>query len=321
MKLGKRLAIWVIVMAAAVFCLNIAGTAMSKFVLATKLVPAFTGYVKKADNMLHPKMEITGKTNGLQQLAIRSLLSNTRIDTHTNFWSAFLFIDVKIDQSVQFFDDEESAFSKGIFANVYTDNGEKIGYIKNVTGLISVDDFCKLEGAKEFYEALEKYTSAEIRVDEYSISDYLIKPAKLTLVFEDGDEIKSFDFPCDGDIIKGENTFIHDEGSTTSVKDDETGYNSMYIKMRDAYLGERKADRIADKLAEKVDLTSDADYQKSVYGFGHYAAKCYQVSDGKAMVWVCDFRFMKSILLYTGIIAVPVTLIVFLVGRRKKNDY
>ena len=310
-----------IVMAAAVFCLNIAGTAVSKFVLAPALVPSLMGYAEKADKMLHPKIEPTGKTNGLTQLAIRSLLSNIRIDTHTNFWSAFLFIDVKIDQSVQFYDDEESAFSKGIFANVYTDNGEKIGYIKNVTGLMSVDDFCKLDGAKEFYEALEKNTSAEIRVDEYSISDYLVQPAKLTLENEGGDEIKSFEFPCDGDIIKGENTFIHDEGSTTSVKDEEIGYNSMYIKMRDTYLGERKADRIADKLSEKVDLTSDADYQKPIYGFGHYAMKFYQVVDGRAMVCVCDFRFMRSILLYTAIIAVPVTLIVFLVGRRKKNDY
>lgn len=97
-------------MAAAVFCLNIAGTAVSKFVLAPALVPSLMGYAEKADKMLHPKIEPTGKTNGLTQLAIRSLLSNIRIDTHTNFWSAFLFIDVKIDQSVQFFDDEESAF-------------------------------------------------------------------------------------------------------------------------------------------------------------------------------------------------------------------
>lgn len=321
-KLGKRFAIWAIIMVVALFVINIAGTLVSKFLLAPTLVPAFSGYSRKADNMLHPKMEQKGKANGLQQLAIRSLLSDTRIDARTSFISTFLFLDVQIDQSVQFIDGEEdSLFTKGIFANVYTETGETASYIKSVTGLISVDDFCKLDGAKEFYEALKKYPSAEIRVDSYSISDYLVKPEKLTLVYESGDEIESFEFPCDGEIINGENTFIHDEGALTSEADNEMGYDSMYIKMRDVYLGERRADKIADKLVKEVDLSSDTDYQKPVYGFGHYAVKSYEVTDGRAMVWVCDLRFTRSLILYAIIVAIPVTLLTFLIGIRKKKEY
>ena len=322
MKLGKRFAIWAVIMVVALFFINIAGTLVSKFLLAPELVPSLSGYSRKADNILHPKMEQNGKTNGLQQLAIRSLLSDTRIDAHTSFLSTLIFVDVQIDQSVQFTDSEgDSPFAKGVFANVYTDTGESVSYIKSVTGLISVDDFCKLDGAKKFYKTLEKYPSAEIRVDSYSISDYLIKPKKLTLVYESGDEIESFEFPCEGEIINGKDNFIHNEGSTTSAKDEEIGYNSMYIKMRDVYLGERKADKIADKLVKKVDLSSDTTYQKPVYGFGHYAVKCYEVTDGRAMVWVCDFRFMRSVVLYAIVIAIPVTLLTFLIGIRKKKEY
>ncbi len=322
MKLGKRFAIWAIIMVVAVFCINVAGTVVSKYMLAPTLVPSLSGYSKKADNMLHPKMDDNGNTNGLHQLAIRSLLSNTRIDAHTNFLSTFLFLDVQIDQSVQLFDGEgENQFSKGIFANVYTDKGNKTDYLKNVTGLISVDDLCKLDGAKKLYNSLKKYPSAEIRVDSYSISDYLIKPAKLTLIYESGDEIESFEFPCDGEIINGENTFIRDDGCTTSEADKKMEYNSMYIKMRDVYLGERKADILADKLAETVDLSSDTDYQKGSFGFGHYAVNSYEVSDGRAMVCVLDFRFKRSLILYTIIVAIPVTLLTFLIGIRKKKEY
>ena len=280
-----------------------------------------TGYVTKSEGMLHPKEEPTKNTNGLQQLYIRELLDNGRLAGEGNIIATMLFMDIKADQSIIIFDSEgENEFSRGTFADVYEETDEKLDGIKRTVGLIPVDRLIELDGAKELYDTLGEHKDADVRLDSYTISNYIVMPVKVTVLDRSGSEIKSVEFPSSGDAVQRENIYIY-SGYDLNYEGERKEDNRLYTDMKTAYLGERRSDRIADKVAKEVDLSRDEMVTKYKLGFGHIASKSYQTADGRAMVWVYDCDYMKSLLIWAGIICVPVTLIVFLVGRKKKNDY
>ena len=317
----KRCIIWTVIMLVVLSVLNIVGTVVNKLIVCDMLVPTMTGYVTKSEAMLHPKMEDNGKTNGLQQLYIRELLDNGRLAGEGNFIATMLFMDIKADQSIIMFDSEgENEFSRGTFADVYEETDEKLDSIKRTVGLISVNKLIELDGAKELYDTLDEHKNSDVRLDSYTISNYLVTPVKMTVLDRSGSEIKSIEFPSSGDVVQRENIYIY-SGYDLNTEVERNDVNSLYTDMKTAYLGERRSDRIADKVAKSVDFSRDETVTKYRLGFGHIAAKSYQTADGRAMVWVYDCDYMKSLLIWAGIICVPVTLIVFLVGRRKKNDY
>lgn len=317
----KRSIIWAAIMLVVLAVLNLVGTVVHKLVVCDMLTPSMTGYVTKSEKMLHPQLEDNGKTNGLERLYVRGMLDNSRIESDGSIIAALFFVDIKADQSVILFDGEgTNHFSKGAFAAAYEETEEKLDGIKRTVGLISVDELCSHDEAKKLYDVLEKHIDADVRLDSYTIDDFLVTPVKVTVLDGSGSELTSIEFPSSGEVIERENIYIYG-GSDLDSKADRSDRNSLYDEMKTAYLGERRADKIAEKLAKKVDLSRDETVTKYRLGFGHIAAKSYEVSDGRAMVWVFDSSYMKSLLIWTAIIAIPVTLIVFLVGRRKKSDY
>lgn len=317
----KRCIIWTVIMLVVLSVLNIVGTVVNKFVVCDTLAPSMTGYVTKSEGMLHPKEEPTKNTNGLQQLYIRELLDNGRLAGEGNIIATMLFMDIKADQSIIIFDSEgENEFSRGTFADVYEETDEKLDGIKRTVGLIPVDRLIELDGAKELYDTLGEHKDADVRLDSYTISNYIVMPVKVTVLDRSGSEIKSVEFPSSGDAVQRENIYIY-SGYDLNYEGERKEDNRLYTDMKTAYLGERRSDRIADKVAKEVDLSRDEMVTKYKLGFGHIASKSYQTADGRAMVWVYDCDYMKSLLIWAGIICVPVTLIVFLVGRKKKNDY
>lgn len=322
MKLAKRFIIWAVLMLVTAFGVNLVGTVVNKVVLAEMLVPAMTGYSNKGEKLLHPALkepDEKDKTNGLSGLAIRALLDDERLVNKESFITSFLFLYGNIDQSVILFDkDGMSEFSKGIFANAYEKKGDTIDHIRYNVGLINVRDFCKLDGAKDFYETLKEYPDSVIRVDSYSVNNFVVQPASLAVLDSDDSVIKSFDFPCDGDIIKADNVYIYDDNDGDYINE----FHGFRNKMTDAYLGERKTDKIAEKLVDDVDFSDDSQYvRKPSFGFGHYIVKTYEVHGDYAMIFVLDFDFMTGVILYTIIAGIPITLLTFLLGRKKKNDY
>lgn len=320
MKLAKRFLIWTASMLVAAFCINVIGTIVVKLILSDTLTPTMLGYASRGETMLHPTLkepDEENKTNGLSGLAIRSFIDDERLSNKTNFLHHFLFMYVDIDQSVIMFDkDGLSALSKGNFADVYeAETGEFTDYARHTVGLISVCDFCELDCAEDIYETLENHPDAAIRVDSYSISDFLMQPASITILDGSGNEIGTFDCPCDGEIIASENTYIYDDNSSKLVNEFHGFYNEMTV----AYLGERTSDKVAEKLIDKVDFENgDQDVTKSGFGFGHYISKSYEVRGDYAMIYVFDFHFMSSIIMYSIIACIPVTLLTILLGRKKK---
>lgn len=320
MKLAKRFIIWAALMLITAFCVNLVGTVVNKVVLADMLVPAMTGYSNKGEKLLHPTLkepDENDKSNGLSGLTIRALLDDERLVNKESFVTSLLFLYGNIDQSVILFDkDGMSEFSKGIFVNAYEKKGDTIDHIRYNVGLINVRNFCELDGAKDFYETLKKYPDAVIRVDSYSVNNFVIQPASLTVLDGDESEIKSFDFPCDGDIITADNVYIYDDNDGDYTND----FHGFCNKMTDAYLGERRSDKMAEKLVDDVDFSNDGQYvKKSSFGFGHYITKTYEVHGDYAMICVLDFDFMTGVILYIIIAGIPITLLTFLLGRRKKS--
>ncbi len=318
MKLVKRFVIWAVIMAVTVFCVNLVGSVIVGKVLGSALSASMTGYSKKGETMLHPTMkepDENNKTNGLAGLAVRALLDDTRIMDGTGFPGTFIFMNDTVDQSVIFLEkDGQAPFSKGSYEAVYEKKDDKSLYIRSVVGLICVDDFCKNDCAKDVYDLLKKTPNAVIKVDSYCSSEFLISPASLTVYDEGGNALGTFECPCEGDAINADNIYVHN-----GTESDDSDICTFCKEMEVVYLGERRSDREADKLAEKVSFDGDTLYKKTSCGFGHIAQKSYEVSGDYAMVTVLDLCFIKSVILYAIIAAVPITLLTFLVGRRKKE--
>lgn len=323
MKSTKRILLWAAVMLAAIFCINLAGTLVAKYFFSAMLTPTMLGYAAKGETMLHPTLkepDEKNKTNGLSGLVIRSILDDTRLVNSTSFAANFLFMNVKIDHSVILFErDGMSAFSSGIFADVYEEKtGESIDHMRYTVGLLSVRDFCELDCAEDIYEVLKNHPDAVMKLDSYSISDFLIQPASVTILDGSGNVIRAFDCPCSGELLHSENTYIFNDNDSKLVND----LHGFCNKMSDAYLGERKSDKIAKQLVDEVDFAKDGDAViKSGYGFGHYISKSYDVGGDYAMIFVFDFNFMGGVILYTVIACIPITFLTFFLGRKKKNSF
>lgn len=320
MKLVKRFVIWAVIMAVTVFCVNLVGTVVVSTFLGRTLSASMTGYSKKGDTMLHPTLrepDEKNKTNGLAGLAVRALLDDTRIMNGMSFFSTFVFMNDTIDQSVIFLEADGSApFSRGSYEAVYEKKDDKSLYIRSVVGLICVDDFCKNDCAEDVYDLLKNTPNAVIKVNSYSISDFLISPAELTVYDEGGNALGTFSCPCEGSVINADNIYVHNGNES----DEDNDMCSFFKEMEVVHLGERRSDREAEKLAEKVSFNGDAEYSKTSYGLGHMVQKSYEVSGDYAMVTALDYCFIKSVILYAIIFAVPITLLTFLVGRKKKES-
>ncbi len=136
---------------------------------------------------------------------------------------------------------------------------------------------------------------------------------KITVLHEGGAEIESFDFPASGEVINSDNTYIdHDN------KDKLHSGRSLYLKIKVAKRGERRSDRIAKQLADKVVFANgdQNDYEKS-YGNGVVNSKMVEVKDGKAMVTVLRFRFLRCVFADTAVLGAIMTLIMVLICRHK----
>lgn len=324
----KRFIIWAVLMFAMVFVVNTAGTLVAKFLFSDKLyVPAMRGYSARGEAMLYPtpkEPDEKSKSNGLSSLYLRSLLDDERLPNKMSFLYNFLFLYVDIDQSVIFFDkDGMSEFSNGVYASVYEQKNElkgddKLSHIRYIVGLIDVRDFCERNDTNELYKTLKDHPDAVLKLNSYSMDNLTVRPAKIIVLDGNGNAIRSFDYDCDGEIINADNIYICNDNEGAIYND----LHGFCNKLSYAYLGERRVDKKAKALVDKVDFGSgDTYHYESNYGFGHYTAKCYEVIDDYSMICVMEFNFITDALVYIVILGIPITLLTFLLGRKKKNEY
>ncbi|HNZ99787.1 hypothetical protein [Ruminococcus sp.] len=322
MKLLKRVIIWFAFLTGIFFIVNAVGSLFVDKLLVNRMTDSMKGYSSKVDQMIHPlykEPEEEGKSNGLSGLTVRCLLDNSTLDLKENFISTFVFTNVQMDQSVIMFDENGmSRLSDGIFALVYEDNDLGADKFKSAVGVIDVSELIKAGEAGKIFSIMETIDDIQLRLDSYTVDEnYIVSPAKITVLHEGGQMIESFDFPVSGEVINSDNTYI-DHDNEDKI---HSGF-SLYLKIKDAKRGERKSDRAARQLADKVVFSGgdQNDYDKS-YGIGVINSKLSEVRDGKAMVTVLRFRFLRCVFADTAILGAIMTLIMVLVCRYKdKNE-
>ena len=328
MKIIKRALLWLSIMLVLELLINAVGAFVVKRVGAENLINSMSGYSKRTEMILHPtfREENDGKANGLSGLAVRTILSDGRLYNHTKFGYNFLFLNFTMEQSVVFFDkDGTTQVSSGIFNIAYEDRGSKTDYIKFPVGIIDVKELCAQSNAKELYSALEKRQYDSIRLDEYSVDeDYIVRPKKMTLLDPDKNAIQSFEFPCEGEIIKDDSIYVYDMIELNEQMRNSS--TSLCKKMKDVYDGKLKTDKTAMKLMKEADFSKSAQsVDKTSYGFASFTSKHVETYDGSAMVFALRFNYIKGVILYTIIFAVVLTAILLPIwihkDRKIQNSY
>ena len=323
----KRIVLWLSIMLVLEVIINAAGAALTQMTAVKLMEGSVIGYSQRSTEMIRPHKDESGnsgRTNGLARLAIRTILSDSRLYTDLNFRGNFLFSNQIIEEKKIFFDENGTTpLSEGIFAVAYKDvGGTTSEYIKNAEGVIDINEFCKLDGAKELYDCLGKCIGETVRLDAFSVDDnYIVHPAELTVLDSAGSELLHLEFPCDGEIIKGSDYYIYEE---TEKEDDRRNSSvCLYKKMNDAYKGELKGTKTARELMKKADFSQGEHYwTKRSYGFGSVTSKHVESIDGGAMVCVVHFSYIGGVLLYTVICAVVLTVIFWIVHiNRRDPDY
>lgn len=317
MKAIKRIAIWLAAMLVTIFIVNVGGSFIIKKMATDKLAGAFVGYVYKGNVIDHSSTTEETKREGKQQgsLFIRSALSDDHLANETEFFYNFLFANFTADVSNRFFTkDGVNELSSGIFALVYQDNGEKLGYVKNSFGVIDLNDFCKLDCASEVYDVLKNESGVEVKLNSYTIDGYIVKPVSITLLDANGKELLNVECPYEGELIKKSDCLIRNDDK------EKENMDCLYYKMRNAYLGERKTDKIADKLIDEVTFDNDVyDTYKVSYGFASMTAKYIDVRDGYAQITVINIKFIKGVVFYTVILGGIMSIIMLIVIKIKSH--
>lgn len=315
----KRITIWAVVMVLMIFLANLAGTLMNKLLYADTLLPALTGYSKKMTFPLESDGTEQGDKRVKALIMVRSMLSDFVINNDdAPFFTNLFFAKVHCDQSIVFKGPEGlTSFSSGIFAPVIEDTENKI-YMLGIIGAVDIRKFSELDCAKQLYEVLENNKTAKVRLDSYAISDYMVEPAKITVLDDNGSELLSVDCPCTGDVQKADNIVI-----LNRYQDDNDG-ESLYLKLKIAYLGERSADKKSKALAETLDF-SKGDYydEKTQYGFGKVTSMFTEVKEGRGSAVVLEYSFLKGVLLDSAILGLIATIIMLIVFKNndRRNSY
>lgn len=320
MNAVKRTAIWLAAMLAIIFVVNAAGTIIVKKVVADTLLRASMGYSKRAERMIHPPADAEDEDEQRRasgSLAVRSLLSDDRIINEPGFFYNLLFLNFQIDVTNIFFDkDGLNELSSGILVSAYrsdrSDSGN-LDHMKNTFGVVNINDFCKLDCAEEVYNALESDPGAVIQLNSYTISDYIVKPVSLTLLDADGNELLNVTCPYEGELIERPDCYIFNE-----YEDEGYDSDSLYHKMKLAFPGERRSDKIANELIDEVSFDNgDYSTDKTIYGLGNMSMKYIELTGDYSQITVLHIQFIKGVIFYTVILGGIMSIIMFLVIKKR----
>lgn len=326
MSIKKRIIICASVFVVLSALANFLGAQIIKHTVGESLCESYYGYTKRSQGMLHPGFdELEGKEarTGRCDMFMRSLLDDSRLrNQNDNFLYNFIFLNFDVDISTVFMDrDGMNEFSKGIFAAVIDEDidteGSKIDMVKTI-GLMDMNELAKADCAEDISGLLKEDGRRKIRVDGYRRENYMIKPAKLTVLEPDGTEAASFDIPCSGETVTSQSCYIHDDFIYTD-SDGDIVQSGIYNKLRDAKLGERSTDRRAKELAAMdVFGNGDGGDVRTTMGLCSYTAEFTEVEGDDAMICVMRFNYIKGWVLYTAIFFVQALLVIVLGGRKKR---
>ncbi|MBR2085981.1 MAG: hypothetical protein IJ906_02390 [Oscillospiraceae bacterium] len=314
-RIVKYLGIWLAGVLVAALVSNFAGAFFVKKVLADSLMPSLSGYSKKMTFPLkEPQNEKEQKLNAAV-LGIRALLSDTRFEIRASkFYQNFLFLDLDADQSIVFVGkDGLHDFSSGCYLSVYDESSE-LGNatLMKTIGLLDVAALCELDSSGELFAAVKENPDAAIRLNAYTIDNYHVTPASLTLLRE-GEELRTIDFPASGDAIQADTVYLYHPDDSGNSPD------SLYIKMKVCRMGQHPAQKAAQALVSE--LSPDGENFSAShcrYGFMNVMLENTEVLEHYGMISVICIYYWKGALLYTVILSVLFAGVLVLIYHRKR---
>ena len=319
MKKIKRFAIWLALVIVIAVLTEAAGLAVVNLVGAPLLMDPLKGWAKKAEMLTTPvlveKTEENKFKNGLEVLYVRPVVGNLRFSTTEEtdtLVSKLLFSNIDVDQSIIFFNkDGMNDFSTGIFASVYQLPEGDDNKLNNTLGVIDINRFIQNDCAKEILEMLKKADEEPtVQINSYSIGEnYFITPAEITLSDKNGNVLGKFECTADGTIVKNDRTFLHSN-------------SDLLNKLKTAYLGERAADRIAEKTASEYDFSNgDTNHKSKKPGIGEYTIIYSENAGNWGEVTVLRFSFAKVFFIWFSALNAVMTVIFLIVcsARDKKR--
>ena len=317
MHITKWIGIWLAAMLAVFFLVNTAGGLLLNFTAGKVLAEGMYGYCAKMKFPLQePTNEKEAKANHAI-LAVRSLVSDDQlISNGGNLISNFTFGKFVVDETTIFLTPEgEHRFSKGIYILAFNDKGDHMDYILNAVGLIDVKKLAAYDGAGEIQRVLLEHKDATVRLDAYTVNDYEITPAQITVLDAQGAELLTEEFPAEGEIIRGENCRIYNE----SVDEE----NTLAKKIGIALSGERKSDRVARKILERGNFEEGVS-EKMHYGIMNVTRTFVETKDGYTMIAAYTFDYTQSMMFCIMVLAALTTAIVIIIAvirhLSRKND-
>lgn len=313
MRFVKYACVWLAAMLVIVLAVNYGGGFLVNKIGGDTLMPAMRGYARKMTFPLSaPTNEKEEKTVGAR-LMVRSMLSDTTLRNNPGFFYNFLFCNFTIEQANVYLNaDGPHDFSSGIFAEAYHDVGDKLQYVLHPVGLIDLRALSQKKGAEELYRLLRDYPDAEMRLDAYSVSDFKVVPAQITLLDGSGTEITSVKFPEQGDIIREDNCRIWND-----VSEDRGSEVCQYLET--ALRGERDVDRYAKQLAENAPLGQTGyAHEETRYGFAVVRRAFTEVLEGRTGISVIEIRYGRNMLFYCVLLGMLMTVtLLFICFRRR----
>lgn len=309
----KRIGIWIATMVFMVFLANLASTLVNKKLYCETLLSSLTGYSKRIVLPLSSDGTENGDKGVKAVIMLRSMLSDTVLQNENlSPLPSLLFADLNIEQSSVFHGPEgPTELSAGIFSPVYKDEGQRV-YLTETIGILNVTRFSELDCSKQLYEVLEDNKNATVRLDSYSVDNYIVEPAKITVLDESGNEISTIECPCSGEVQKGDSIVILNRYENSS------DLESLYVKLRDAYRSDRSSDKTAEKLSEKLDFSKgDYNEDKTVYGLGKFTLEHTEVIDGNGMALVLECSYLKGVIVHSLILGVIATIVLLIIFRKR----
>lgn len=281
------------------------------------LSPSLVGYSKKADKLLHPELTVaeSGEVKEWASLNVRFVLGDNRIGIISPQtvpvvpFSAFV-----VDQSIMFLEDgQRSPLSSGIYSRAYRDDGS--GYnMKNIFGLTELHSLYASPCGQSLLTAAKENPGARIRLDAYTMQDYIIVPMTLSFLDENDNVIQKISTGMgSGTVIEEENVYLYNDT-------DDIGLDFGSL-MQTAALGVRSSDKIADTLADTVHFDENSRNDSKSYGIGSVTAKHIEVTDGYAMISVVRAEFQPMILLCVLpllIVGMIIFFVILAITRKKK---
>ncbi len=323
---GKILKIWAILMIV-IAILVYAGCFALTNVFDKILMPAMTGYSKKSGDFLYPYENSQAFETDEEQAKklstycyVRSMFNNDC--THYTFPQLKSLIVMDTEQAYRFVEkDGNSELQSGIWERAFrSDDESSYSYsIFNCIGLVDINKLCEKEESRELYNVLEKNRDAVIQINSYIQNKALIEPVSVTVRDSGGNVILETEFSHgDGDLI------ICDDIKLSNRTDEDAGFNNIdvYLKMKLAYRGERKVDRLAEKYAEKIKFDGERITEKK-FGFVSLKSVMYESNDDYGMIVIFYYNLVRIFIIWTVILGLVMTGIMAIVVKikAKRNSY